>query len=127
MILGMSGIGVLSFRVLALRSTKSCRNHASFCLSCFLIINMLQAVESCAGYIRPVSSSALILSLSSWGKNASLGRMHLGRICRCLYLSIRSIVWLIFLRGSNSVGYFSGNTSGYSLIGSYPNCLTASL
>ena len=125
MMLGMSDIGVLSFRVLALRLTKSYKNLASFYLSCFLIINMLQAAKSCAGYIRPVSSSALILSLS-WGKNSSLGRMRLGRICQCLSLSIRSIVWLIFLRGGNSVGFFSGNTSGYSLIGSYPNCLTAS-
>ena len=64
MILGISGLGVLSFRGSALRSTKSCKNLALFCLSCFSIINMLQAAESCAGYIRPVSSSALILSIS---------------------------------------------------------------
>ena len=30
MMLGMSGIGILSFRVLAFRSTKLCRNFASF-------------------------------------------------------------------------------------------------
>ena len=64
MMLGVSGIGVLSFRVLALRSTKSCKNLASFYLSCFLIRTMLQVAESCEGYIRPVSRSALILSLN---------------------------------------------------------------
>ena len=97
MMLGISGISVLSFRALALQSTKSYKNLTSFCLSWFLIINMLQAAEYCAGYIRPVSSSASILSLSGV-RNASLGRMRLGRMCRCLSLLIKSIVWLIFLR-----------------------------